>query len=166
MKRLLLVSLLALASLGLPACGPSSAQIRAARTATYQGDEAAIFRAALAAVRDGYDVQASDPATGTLVTAERWYEANGTFAGSRWDHASRRRIDRSILLHYRVTLHREAGQVRVEVVPVAQQLRAGYSALFPMAPGDPSMPGWISGKTDLLSVAIWERLRPFEVAPR
>jgi len=162
LSRLLIIMSLAAAGVhALAGCGPSGTQIKTARAARYQADQSAVLRHVVEAVQRDYRLQLVDTEAGVVETVERWYEEDGTFAQLRALPNGRGVNDRSIKLNYRIALVHEAGTIAVEITPIAGQKRSGYSALFPLHPGEPDMPGWIAGKTDLLQVAIHEQLRAY-----
>jgi hypothetical protein len=115
-------------------------------------------------VQAGYEVVDLDPETGRIHTRPRWYEEDGTFVSSSRVVANRI-LDRAILLRYEVTLRYDGPEYIVDVKPVAAQIRSGYSALFPLTPDDPALPGWLQGKTEKLVVAIDEALAAYRVGP-
>lgn len=145
------------------ACGPSAAQIKQSREARYTASADAVFRAAVAAADDGYDIDLADPREGVFRTEPRWYEPDGTYEGKANDGSSMI-TDGSILLSLVVRVAGDDGGRWVEIEPLAVQHVGGSPQPRELAPDDPAMPGWVAGKIDNLYVAIHERLKA-HVAP-
>lgn len=152
-----------LASVALAACAGGAA-MQAAREARYQGDRQAILEAVLTTVQSKYEVTNVNPETGLIVTRDRWYEKDGTFEDKKANEIGIIAEDGSFLLRYEVQLLTAGPEYRVEVTPVIAQVRTGYAAPFKMKPDDLSVPGWITGKTEILAVKIYDALAPHRVA--
>lgn len=156
---------LALAAGGASACGPSSGQVKTARTATYRADADTVFRAVVAAVAKDYKVINADAPGGILRTQDRWYEQDGTYEDKGAKDDSVIVQDGSIVMHYIVKLAGGPTDYQVEVVAMVAQVRSGYAAPVQLKPDDVGYPGWVIGKTDNLYLAIHESLKPYAVAP-
>lgn len=164
-RRCLLVAL-ALVALALvaatAACGPSAAQLRAAREARYPGSRVEILRLAQAAVEPSYPIAAADPDTGTITTTSRIYEPDGSYLGtSEQDRKGGFLIateSGQVLLGFEIRVVGETSPFQVLVAPVAEQARSNYSAPYRYLPDDPAMPGWILGKVDRLQLEVHQRL--------
>lgn len=159
----LLALALALAG-GAAGCAGGTA-MQAANEARYQGERMAMLEVVVETVRAKYEVVNLDPATGLIVTRDRWYEKDGTFEDKKANNVGILVEDGSFLLRYEVALRTAGPEYKVEVVPVIAQFRVGYAAPFKMKPDDLSVPGWIRGKTELLAVAIYEALERYRVNP-
>lgn len=147
------------AALALAACGPSAAQIKAAREARYQGTRDEVFLAVNDALpRIGQKVERSDPEAGAVLTTPRWYEKDGTYEDKALGSDRIQAEDGSILLGFLVTVVGQAPPYQVLVEPSADQIRTGYSAPYHFQPGDPQLPGWVSGKVDDLQLELHKRL--------
>lgn len=164
-RFILLVAALAVTA----GCGPSAAQLRQAREAQYEAPRAEVFRLAHAAVASEYGISAADPATGIIVTETRTYEPDGSSAGTgdqdRAGGMAVRTESGAVILGFRVIVLGEAPPFRVRVEPVAQQMRANYSAPYTYLADDPAMPGWILGKVDNLQLDVHRRLARSLPAP-
>ncbi len=164
MKRPILLSLALSAVLAtLLACGPSAAQVKTATAARYRVQADVVLPIVVGVVEQAYKIQHVDPDRRTILTVERWYEADGM----QPDPARRRnrRPSGAIKLSFKIVLVPAAGALQVEVTPVTVQHRGDFSALIPLTLADPDMPTWIRGKTDALNVAIWDQLRDYAVTP-
>lgn len=74
--------------------------------------------------------------------------------------------DRTIMLSMLVEIvPTEQGHFAVSVTPQTFQVRAGSPKPRELAPDDPSLPGWVSGRVDSLSVAIHEAAKQHAVTP-
>lgn len=147
------------------ACGPSSAQIRTARTARYKTTASAAFQAGMSALSaNDYKVAAADPVAGKARTVVRAYEADGTYAARNSDDEVAPK-DGMVFLAIDIAVVPDGDAFRVEVTPLAEQFRNGYAKTFPLGPEDPAMAGWITGKVDNIYLSIHEALKKDMVAP-
>lgn len=144
------------------ACGPSAAQLRAAREARYAGSREEILRLAQAAVEPSYPVSSTDPDTGTITTMARIYEPDGSYLGTGdQDRKGGFLIateSGQVVLSFEIHVVGDESPFQVIVEPVAEQSRSNYSALYRYLPDDPAMPGWIVGKVEKLQLEVHERM--------
>jgi hypothetical protein len=149
-------------ALSLAACA-SSQTLQVADEARYRGERDTILETTLDTVRaTGYEVVNLDPQTGIIVTRDRWYEKDGTYEDKQL--ASDQGIiveDGSILLRYEVKLRLVGEEYKVEITPFIAQYRLGYAAPMKLKPDDMTVPGWVSGKTEKLTLAIYNALAPY-----
>jgi hypothetical protein len=155
---------LALGLLVSAACGPSSGQVKTARTASYKTDSDTVFRAMVQVVGKKYKVINADAASGMLRTEDRWYEKDGTYEDKKANDGIIVE-DGSVVMYYLVKLAGGPTEYKVEVIPFVAQMRAGYAAPVKLEPDDMQIPGWVQGKTDDLYVGIYEALKPYAVSP-
>jgi hypothetical protein len=160
MRNIIIALLLAVA--GLVACGPSSGELKAAKTAHYKGDKAAMFSIAKQVTESKYKLQKSDEAALGMQTTGRWYTPEGLAASERQDDI-RDVPDKSINIALVVTLVPDGDAFVVNVVPKMMRYHAGSPQPEPLTPDDPSVPGWAQGKVDQLSLAIHDALKSYEV---
>lgn len=147
------------------ACGPSAAQINTARTARYRTTASAAFQAGVAALTSNdYKVAAADAVAGKAQSVPRWYEADGTFVNTNADNQVIMK-DGMVVLTLEVGVVADGDSFRVEVTPIANQFRDGYSATFPLKPDDAAMSSWIAGKVDSVYISIYDRLKKDAVVP-
>lgn len=153
-----------LASVALAACA-SNAAMQAARDARYQGNRNAMLEVVLDTVQSRYEVVNVNPETGLIVTRDRLYEKDGTFEDKKLASDVDYWIeDGSIVLRYQVQLRTAGPEYRVEVTPVIAQIRSGYSAPFPIGADDLAVPGWVTGRTENLTLAIHDALASYRVS--
>ena len=152
-----------LASVALAACAGNAA-MQAARDAHYQGDRSAMLDTVLQTVQAHYKIDDVNPETGVIVTLDRWYEKDGTFEDHTLSSEQGFVVeDRSILLRYEIVLRTDGPEYRIEVTPVIAQHRVGYAAPFKIKPDDLEAPGWIQGRTEKLTLAIYDALAQYRV---
>lgn len=151
MSRLLLALLL------VAACGPSAAEIRAAREAHYTVPMSDVFAAVYDATSAKYDILDRDDIAGWLTTRSMWYAAEG---GLEPKSADGDQFVRGGSTRFRMTVKVLGAENdwTVEITPEAWQLISGSPQPHQLAPDDPQMPGWVQGKVDDLYVAIHARL--------
>jgi len=146
-------------------CGPSAAQVHAARTARYHAPAAQVFAAAVAALRDNrHGVGRADPVAARAMSLARWYEVDGTFVAK--DAAGQPLLrGGEVVVVFEVAVTPAGDAMQIDVRPHVQQFRNGYAALFPIAPGDPTMPGWIVGQIDQIYLTAHARLQRAPASP-
>jgi hypothetical protein len=154
-----------LMSVALSACAGNAA-MQAARDAHYEGDRNAMLDAVLATVQSRYQVADVKSDAGLIITYDRWYEKDGTFEDKALASDTNYALaDGSILLRYQVQLHTDGAAYRVEVTPIIRRHMRGSPAPYTLKPDDLEVPGWITGKTEHLTLAIYDALAPYRVAP-
>jgi hypothetical protein len=152
--------ILAAAGALLAACGPSSAQLKQAREARYQGPRDEVFLDVADAVGKEHPIDRRDSAQAALVTRGRWFEADGTYEDKVVRQEDRMSLtDGAIFLSFTVKVVGDEPPFQVVIEPSVDQVRSGYSAPYHMKPDDPQMPGWVQGKVDDLQLAIHQRLQ-------
>ncbi len=144
------------------ACGPSSGQLKAAKTARYKGDKVAMFNVAKAAVEAKYTLQKSDENALGMQTNGRWYTPEGLAAA---ESGGDMRVvpDNSLNIALVVTLVPDGDAFVVQVKPIMIRYHAGSPKPEPVNDGDPSIPGWAQGKVDQLALDIHDALAKYEV---
>lgn len=160
--RNLVVSMVLLAVVSFAAgCGASSHAVEA-RAARYRGDKLALFGAAKAATEAKYRLAESDETALRIVTTGRWYTPEGLGASER-QNDMRDVPDRSVHLKLIVKLVSDGGDWAVSVEPVMMRYFAGRPNPDHLTPDDPSVPGWATGRVDMLRLAIHDALQSYQV---
>ncbi|MBL8621482.1 MAG: hypothetical protein JNK64_09270 [Myxococcales bacterium] len=150
----------------LVACGPSSAQIKTARTARYRTTASAAFQAGVAALKDNdYKIQQVDPVAGRAITEVKWYEVDGTSMSRDSDGRPQMTSAGGIMFAVEIAVLPDADTFYVQVIPHVQQMKSGYSAPFEIKEGSGEMPGWVAGKLDNLYVSIYDALKKDVATP-
>jgi hypothetical protein len=144
------------------ACGPSSGQLKAAKTAHYKGDKAEMFNLAKQATEAKYKLQKADEASLGFQTTGRWYTPEGLAASERADDI-RDVPDNSLNIALVVTLVPDGDAYVVQVKPLMIRYHAGSPKPEPISENDPSVPGWAQGKVDQLALDIHDALAKYEV---
>lgn len=145
-------------------CGPSSAEIRTAKMATYRGDASTMFGVVEATVAEEYKIAEVDQDRYVLATQPQWYSPEGgRQSAGAGDFVQL--SDRSVQLMMFVELAEPGanGEFAVNIVPKVFQHLAGSPKPRELAPEDPNMPGWVHGRVETLYVDIHKRLQSFKV---
>jgi hypothetical protein len=147
----------------LAACGASSAQIQKAREAEYRTDALPqIFAGIREVMKDNaYDIEFDDERRGIVVSSWRWYSKEG-MAKTK----VRPRIEEgACLFRIGVELSRgPRGGIVLKVDGAAQGHKTGQSMAAPYDHDDADEPTWVRGRIDNLTVALYERLAPLQLA--
>jgi hypothetical protein len=155
----------------LAACGgPSGRDLAMAKQARYQGDKLQLFGGMKEAVEGKYKLEFSDETKLALKTIGRWYTPEGLV--SNWtpedargttDSTKRGIPDRSVSIALVAQLLPESDKWVVNVEPVILRYNEGQPKLEPVRPNDPSLPGFVNGKSDELAFEINKKLKAYEV---
>ena len=159
MRKAILVLLLSLFAF---ACGPSSGELKSAKTAHYKGDKVAMFNATKDAVEAKYKLQKSDENALGMQTNGRWYTPEGLAAA---ESGGDMLVvpDNSINIAFVVTLVPDGDSYVVNVKPLLMRYHAGSPQPEPLTENDASLPGWVHGKVDGLALDIHNALKDYEV---
>ncbi|HEY6032937.1 MAG TPA: hypothetical protein VIV58_01725, partial [Kofleriaceae bacterium] len=150
---------LAVALVLVAACGPSSSEIKTARATTYNGAPAELFAATKTAVEDmHYQIHSSNDGELTLETLGIWFNPDGQIDTAIDNNIARLQED-SINITYTVKLVQNNGTWRVDVTPLIGRKHGLTSTPDKIEPEDPSLPGWVGGKTDALVIHIHDKLK-------
>jgi hypothetical protein len=157
MKWLALVILLVVAACG----GPSTTEVRTAKTAQYAAPPVTLFDIALQVAQQDYKIGDSDPANGQFITTPQMYSAEGgrqsAGAGGVVQYSGG-----SVLLSLIVEVQViDPTHVMVVVTPKTFQAVAGSPKPRELQPTDPNLPGWVLGRADALAVAIYENAKQY-----
>ena len=144
------------------ACGPSNAELNSARATTYKGPASTLF----AAAKDGltanhYDIRETDEGNLRLQTQPIWFTPEGQIDATTGENISRLQED-SIHLTYQVQFTKADGDTwRLSVVPLIGRKHGLTSLPETVDKDDPSLPGWVAGKTRSLELDLRDRLKPY-----
>src|SRR5687768_13149850 len=149
------------------ACGPSSAEIRMAKTAAYSGDPVEMFQVVQQTTAATYKIAGTqhieESGSYELITEPQWYNPEG---GRQTAGAGDcvQLVDPSVHLSMIVTLNAMAqDRIMVEVTPKTFQHISGSPKPRELAPDDPNLPGWVHGRVETLQVEIHKRLQKYQV---
>ncbi|MBA3391394.1 MAG: hypothetical protein H0T89_02065 [Deltaproteobacteria bacterium] len=159
MKLMLMVWLVAM--LG---CGASNAEVRTAKSATYTVAPQTLFDTALQVTQKTYKLGEIDAANGRFATESQVYSAEG---GRQSPGAGGfvNMSDGSIMLSLFVEIVAiDDTHHAVVVTPKTFQVLTGSPKPRELAPDDPNLPPWVTGRVDSLAVAIHEQAKQHAVA--
>ncbi len=151
-------SLLLAFALAVCACGPSSGQIRVAKSTQYNAPAKSVLDVALQVAQRTYKIGAMDFETLTFATVPQWYSRDGgrispNTDGSNGDFVNAGGGDVQVTLVVKVR-QVEGGQMLVVVTAKTFELISGSPQPRELAPDDPNLPPWVLGRIDSLSVEI------------
>jgi hypothetical protein len=153
MKKLVLVMALA-------ACGPSSAEIKTAKTTTYQMSGHDLLQVAEQAAQEEYKLGDVNEGELTFITQPRYYGPEGDLE-SPGAGGFVQMQDHSVQLSFIVQVTELAGgDSAVSVTPKTFQVLSFSPKPRELAPDDPNLPGWVHGRTDQLAMEIYELAKP------
>ena len=161
--RNLVLSFAAMLAVAAVACGPSSKEVATAKSARYTGDKLAIFNTVKAATEAKYKLTKADETSLGLQTEARWFSIEGLGVTPRSESDMRDVPDKSINIFMVVTMLPDGSNWVVKVEPHLMRYNSGIPKPEPLKEGDPSLPGWVSGKVDELALDIHNALAKFEV---
>ena len=152
---------LAVAIVLVAACGPSSSEVKTARATTYNGAPAELFAATKTAIEEmHYQIHSSNDGELTLDTLGIWYNPDGQIDTAIDNNIARLQED-SINMAFTVKLVQNNGTWRVDVTPHIGRKHGLTSTPDTIDPEDPSLPGWVAGKTDSLVLHIHDKLKQY-----
>lgn len=141
------------------ACGPSNTQIMTAKAARYRAPGTQVMDVALQVTQRTYKIGEVDLQGRQFATQSQWYAPTGgrispnTDGRGEFINAGGGDIQLTLIVRVRDL---DTGQVMVEVIPKTFQLVSGSPKPRELPPDDPNVPGWVHGRVDTLSVAIYE----------
>lgn len=157
MKYLVLVAWIAAA-----ACGPSAAEIRTAKTATYQTSAADLYKVALETASEDYKIGETDPQAAAFATVPQWYSPEGgrqSAGAGDFVQLDDRSVQLSLVVE---VVELDDHNVAVKVTPVTLQHLSGSPKPRELAPDDPNLPGWVTGRAESLQLAIYNHAKQFQ----
>lgn len=159
MRNLIItVAIVAIAACG----GPSGKEVAMAKQARYQGDKLQLFGLMKETVESKYKLDVSDETKLALRTISRWYTPEGLV--SNWTPQDTGKLpDRSLGIALIAQLLPEQDNWVVHIEPVILRYNAGQPKLEPVRPDDPSLPGFVRGKSDELAYDVNKKLKQYEI---
>ena len=154
---------LCLAIAVLAACGPSSAELKTAKTAVYQTDAHQLLELAKQAVVDErYKVGESDETQLVFATQDKFFGPEGDLESPGAGGFVQLRPG-SVQVSFVVRVIQVDRGFSVEVKPVTFQVVAGSPKPRQLQPDDPYLPPFVLGRADSLSLAIYDHAKQFAV---
>jgi hypothetical protein len=154
-------SLVFVVASALAACGPSAAEIRTAKTATYAAPAEEMYRIAVATASETYKIGEEDREHLRFATRPQWYNPEG---GRQSEGAGGyvQVIDRSVELTMVVEVVVVGPNAHaVNVTPVTFQHLSGSPQPRELKPDDPNLPPWIHGRVESLQLAIHNNAKQY-----
>lgn len=159
MQRVLLIVAIA------AACGPSSAEVKTAKTTTYNASPEVILKAAMEGAGDEhYKVGEIDQENTRFATVPKYFTREGgerTAGAGNWIQLG----DRAVSVSFIVTVSGTPPMVAVDVTPKTFQILEGSPQPRELTPDDPNLPGFVTGRVEQLALAIYQRAKPYALAP-
>jgi hypothetical protein len=152
-------------ALAVAACAASDAEVQTAKTAVYGGNGGQILQLAeQGAMDENYKIAAVDDGHLQFETLGRFYSATGDLQSE--GAGGYVKVDNhSVKVSFIVAIQEVgANQFSVVVKPRTWQYLAGSPQMRELEVGDPSLPPWVLGRADHLSLAIYDRTRGMAVA--
>jgi hypothetical protein len=145
----------------LAACGPSAAELKTAKTATYAAPGQQLLELASQAASDTYKVADVDRANLSLITQARFYSPTGDLESpGQGDYVNLQPGSLQVAFIVQI-LPTDDHHAAIQVVPRTFQLVSGSPKPRELAPDDPNLPGWVHGRVDALAMAIYQRAKPY-----
>ena len=153
MKRFML-------ALALAACGPSSAEIKTAKTATYQMKASELLELAVNVTKATYAIASVNEPQLTFITKPKFYGPEGDLESPGPGNFINM-ADRSVEIAFIVqVVEFGGGDVAVTVTPKTFQTIKGSPKPRELAPDDPNLPPFVHGRADQLALDIYEAAKP------
>ena len=161
---LLLVVAVVLSSCG----GPSSTQIRDAKSAEYKAPPKQVLDVALQVTQQTYKIGAIDPDGLRFGTASQWYSKEGgrispnNEGGGDFVNAGGGDVQVTLIVQVHLVPN---DRVVVSVTPVTFELVAESPQPRELKADDPNLPPWILGRVDSLAVEIHKHAKRYIEKP-
>jgi hypothetical protein len=145
------------------ACGPSNAEVKTAKTTTYNTEPAKILGLAIEAARESYKIAGVDQEHLAFATLPRMYSREGGLEGEGAEGYVQFR-DGSVRVQLVVqVITTDDRRVAVTVTPRTLQMVSGSPQPRELKPDDPYLPSFVRGRADALAYAIYKRAKPYAV---
>lgn len=158
------VGVLMVVGLAVAGCGPSNAEIRTARLAVHRVPVDDVLDAAIQAAQAEYALGGIDAPNRRFATAPQFYSEEGMRLTPGPEGVVQNVRGNSILMHLVVEVKPADGGVVVVVTPRTFQMISWSPKPRELLPNDTSFPGFVKGRVDALTVAIYRRLSPLSAA--
>jgi hypothetical protein len=153
MKKLVMV-------LAMIACGPSGAEIKTAKTTTYQMAGTDLLQVAEQAAQEEYKIGDVNQPELVFITQPRFYGPEGDLqspGAGGFVHTENHTVRLAFIV--KVT-ELAGGDCAVTVTPKTFQFISGSPKPRELEPDDPNLPGWVHGRADQLALEIYELAKP------
>lgn len=132
-----------------------------AKQARYQGDKAELYAGMKQTIESKYKIEVADETQLAVKTTGRWYTPEGLV--SNWTPSDGKLPDKSLNITLVAQLLPSEGNYVVHIEPVILRYTKDQPKLEPLRPDDPSLPGFVAGKSDELAFDVNKKLKQWEV---
>jgi hypothetical protein len=147
------------------ACGPSVAEVKTAKTATYVVSGPELLALALEATAPVYKIGDIDRENLSFITQARFYSPTGDLESpGQGDFVNLQPSSLRVAFVVQV-IQTDEHHAAIQVVPKTFQVVNGSPKPRELAPDDPNLPGWVHGRVDSLTIAIYQRAKQYVMAP-
>lgn len=139
--------------------GPSSAEIKDAKSAQYKADADVLMDIAIQVAQENYKIGQVDAANQRFATVPQFYSAEGgrqSPGAGGFVSISPGSVELVLVVEI---VPGGVGQ-HVVVTPVTFQVVSGSPKPRELKPDDPNLPPWVLGRADALAVAIHAQAKP------
>src|SRR5262245_48454517 len=144
------------------ACGASAAEVKTAKTASYNTTPAQMLEIAEQAAQESYKI-GNVEADGFATQPQFYSPEGGRESAGADNYVQVRGGSVRVSLHVKV-IETAPHQVSVTVTPETYQMVEGSPQPRKLAPDDPSLPPFVTGRAEALALAIYERAKPYLTA--
>jgi hypothetical protein len=146
------------------ACGPSAAELKTAKTAEYAASPQDLLELAVQAASETYKIGEVDRTSFSFSTQPQFYSATGERESPGVDGYVNLR-PKSVQVAFNVQVQpTDEHHATIQVTPKTFQTIAGSPKPRELTPDDPNLPGWVHGRVDSLSMAIYQRAKQYVIA--
>lgn len=151
-------------ALGIVGCGPSSVQIKEAKSAQYRAAPNQVMDIALQVAQQTYKIGPLDLENHRFTTQPQWYTAEGgrispnNEGGGDFVNARGGSVNVALIVE---VVDVTSGQVAVTVTPKTFQLVSGSPQPRELKPDDPNLPPWVLGRADSLHLAVHAQVKQY-----
>ena len=147
------------------ACGPSTAELKTAKTSQYTGEPAEMFKIVVDTTAENYKVaEAGKTDDGfALATVPQWFSAEGgrqSAGAGNTVQIGEGSVRLELILEMVPT---ESRRYMITITPRTFQYVTGSPQPRELTPDDPNLPGWVHGRVDTLHFEIHKRLQNYAV---
>jgi hypothetical protein len=148
------------------ACGPSSSEIKTAKTTTYNAEPIQILKlAAQAAEDEHYKIGDVDEGAVAFATEVKSFSSTGDLESAGAGGVVMLRPGSVQVIFIVKVVATEGHQVAVTVTPKTFQVVAGSPKPRELGPDDPYLPSFVTGRADALALAIYQHAKAYAMAP-
>jgi hypothetical protein len=150
----------------LAACGPSASEVRTAKLAQYNASPVEMLHIAADVAKEAnYKIADISDARLELITQPKLFTREGGTESAGADNWTVIRPGSvSVQLIVRCVVG-DMNRVVVVVTPKTFEWLQGSPAPRPLTADDPYLPPWVLGRADALTLAIYDRAKPYAMAP-